>query len=105
MADDPRDASLEVKLTRPQTWTETTDFISPFSMLFAGITMLTRNRQLAWPALAIALSGWVNGHPLRTKEGGAGVGPFLFALGALFSTYLPTMMLQQSPATQVPLST
>ncbi|PVF95060.1 hypothetical protein CPB86DRAFT_788439, partial [Serendipita vermifera] len=76
MADDPRDSSLEVKTTRPPQWTETSDLLSPVSMVFAGSTMFTRNRQMGWPALAIALSAWVNQHPLRTKEGGQGIGAF-----------------------------
>ncbi|KAG8751081.1 hypothetical protein FRC14_008149 [Serendipita sp. 396] len=104
MADDPRNASLETKLTRPRSWEDTTDFISAISMFFAGITMLSRNRQFAWPAVAIALSGWVNSHPLRTKEGGQGVGPLLFSLGSLATVYLPLMVLPPTPL-QTPLST
>ncbi|KIM24841.1 hypothetical protein M408DRAFT_331514 [Serendipita vermifera MAFF 305830] len=105
MSDDPRDPTLEVRISKPKTWVEDSDAVGSFSMILAGATMVTRNRQLAWPSVAVALAGWVNQHPLRTKEGGSGIGPILFAFGALATSYLPMMVLQTtSSAKQTPLS-
>ena len=57
--------------------------------------MFTKNRIFAWPALIIALSGWLNLAPLRTKEGatGGGLQGVTFGLIALATTYLPSVIL------------
>jgi len=63
-------------------------------MLLSGAVMVTRNRYLAWPALLIALAGYVNTRPMRQKaDGGQGLSGIVFALAALFSSYLPYLFL------------
>ncbi|KAG8732850.1 hypothetical protein FRC11_010562, partial [Ceratobasidium sp. 423] len=44
--------------------------VTSFSMLMAGGTLLTRNPYGAWTAMFVAVSGFMNQHPLRTKDGG-----------------------------------
>ncbi|KIM52012.1 hypothetical protein SCLCIDRAFT_1224108 [Scleroderma citrinum Foug A] len=66
-----RDSSREVKLTLPRSWrVESIDPFGSVGMFLAGMVMVTKNRYLAWPVLVVAISGVMNQHPLRTKEGG-----------------------------------
>ncbi|EJD02006.1 uncharacterized protein FOMMEDRAFT_109094 [Fomitiporia mediterranea MF3/22] len=106
-ADDPRDASLEVKLTLPNTWTTsvTGNSFSVSSMLLAGAVMVTRNRRvlfLAWPAMLLGISGFFNQHPLRSKESGPSWQSLISGVSALIMSYLP-MVLVAKPPMQVPL--
>jgi hypothetical protein len=57
--------------------------------------VFTKNRFFAWPALIVALAGWLNLAPLRTKEGatGGGLQGVTFGLVALLTTYLPSLIL------------
>jgi len=93
MADDPRDASKEVPISKPLQWEETSDPLSSFSILMSGISMVTRSKQIVWPAFAIALTAYTSQHPIRMKEGGNGISPLLFAIAGIIITYLPTMIL------------
>ncbi|KAI0058348.1 hypothetical protein BV25DRAFT_1862110 [Artomyces pyxidatus] len=109
--DDPRDASLAVKFSPPQTWTaESVDGLATSGMFLAGIIMVTRNRILAWPSLILGVNSWINQHPLRTKEGGTPpVGNLALAFFALIASYLPLFLKATAePAgateTQTPLS-
>ncbi|KAM6501086.1 hypothetical protein JOM56_004100 [Amanita muscaria] len=72
VVNDPRDASLERKLTLPNTWPRDGGILATSSMFFAGLIMVTRNRFLAWPALVFAINSFINQHPLRSKDGSAG---------------------------------
>ncbi|KAI0267432.1 hypothetical protein BC834DRAFT_871263 [Gloeopeniophorella convolvens] len=106
--DDPRDASLETKISLPQSWQGQGDVdgLATSGMFLAGLIMVTRNRILAWPSLLLGASAWINQHPLRTKEGGTPpIGNLMFAFFALIASYLP-LFLKTGPAatqTQVPL--
>ncbi|KAH7931343.1 hypothetical protein BV22DRAFT_998542 [Leucogyrophana mollusca] len=69
---DPRDSSLETKLTLPKTWhAEAPDAMGSMGMFLAGMVLVTRNRYMAWPVLVLAIGGVTNAHPVRTKEGGS----------------------------------
>jgi hypothetical protein len=94
--DDPRDASLETKVTLPKTWSTDGDNLSSgaSSMFFAGLIMMTRNRFLAWPAIIFAINGFVNQHPLRSQDGNiaGGWNNILLSLTAFFAVYFPLFM-------------
>ncbi|TDL19457.1 hypothetical protein BD410DRAFT_792065 [Rickenella mellea] len=106
-ADDPRDASLETKLTMPKTWVMGgPDGLSALSMLFAGAVMVTRNRWLGWPATLLGISSFINQHPLRTKDGGSSWTGLAMAGGSLATGYLPMFIISSLPPPgQVPLPT
>ncbi|KAF8741047.1 hypothetical protein AX14_005952 [Amanita brunnescens Koide BX004] len=70
--EDPRDATLEVKFTLPNTWYRDNDVLGSSTMFFAGLILVTRNRFLAWPAVIFAINGLINHHPLRSKDGQGG---------------------------------
>jgi len=101
--DDPRDPSLEVKLSVPKTWKEAFDAFGSGTMLVAGIVMMTRNPFLAWPAFLFALSGFINQRPHTTKDGGSATNALLFAASGLFITYMPKLFLP--PVNQIKLPT
>ncbi|KAL5514853.1 hypothetical protein ACEPAG_2169 [Sanghuangporus baumii] len=102
-ANDPRDPSLEAKLSLPNTWrTSSTDGFSMSSMLLAGAVMVTRNRFLAWPALLLGISGFFNAHPLRSKESGPAWQSLISGISAIILSYLPMILIARPPA-QVPL--
>ncbi|KAF9777516.1 hypothetical protein BJ322DRAFT_1015625 [Thelephora terrestris] len=66
---DPRDASLETRVTFPKSWSrEEHDALGSSNMMLSGLIIVTRNRYLAWPGLFLAISGAINQHPLRTKD-------------------------------------
>ncbi|KAF8311931.1 uncharacterized protein EI90DRAFT_3095025 [Cantharellus anzutake] len=68
-------------------------------MLLGGVTMMTRSPIVAWTTLAVGLWGYLNSHPLRTKDGGNSVQGMIFAIGAIISAYVPRFILQpQLPA-------
>ncbi|KAG9116826.1 hypothetical protein FRC07_007420 [Ceratobasidium sp. 392] len=95
---DPRAPELEEPFRLPKSYTETSDALTSFSMLMAGATLLTRNLYGAWFALFVSVSGFMNQHPLRTKEGGQTWSALIFSLGALATVYMPRMIIQ--PAIQ-----
>ncbi|EJD51833.1 hypothetical protein AURDEDRAFT_158678 [Auricularia subglabra TFB-10046 SS5] len=101
--DDPRDASLETRLSAPRSWIMGSDAMSSLTMLVCGMVMVTRNRYLAWPAVIVSLAGVVNQQPLRTKDGGSAWNSFFFSLSALLVTYMPMFLI--APSTQTPLPT
>ncbi|KII91738.1 hypothetical protein PLICRDRAFT_173546 [Plicaturopsis crispa FD-325 SS-3] len=96
---DPRDASLETKVTLPSTWfRESADGLATSGMFLGGLIMVTRNRYLAWPNLLLAINGLINQHPLRTKE--SGNSPWLtlaLAVTGLFASYFPFFTLTPTP--------
>ncbi|KAG8682492.1 hypothetical protein FRC08_014928 [Ceratobasidium sp. 394] len=97
-SNDPRAPELEEPFRVPKSYTESMDAVTSFSMLMAGATLLTRNVYGAWLALFVAVSGFMNQHPLRTKEGGQTWSALVFSIGALFTVYMPRMVIQ--PALQ-----
>lgn len=91
---DPRDASLETRVTFPKSWSrEEADALGSSNMMLSGLNIVTRNRLLAWPGLLLAISGAINQHPLRTREGTVGIGSFWFAVFALIASYLPMILI------------
>jgi len=107
--DDPRDKSAEIALTFPETWKlDSPDGMPATVMFVCGLIMVSRNRYLAWPAILIAINGFINQHPLRTKEGSSSpVGTLLMAVGALLSAYVPLVLLgpaQRQVQTPLPAS-
>ncbi|KAJ7094012.1 hypothetical protein B0H15DRAFT_760690, partial [Mycena belliarum] len=93
--DDPRDASLEVKVTLPETWyRESFDGLSTSGMFLSGLIMVTRNRFLAWPSVLFGISSAINVHPLRAKDGGVGssLSSLLLCIMALLASYVPMLM-------------
>ncbi|KAG2347252.1 hypothetical protein BDR05DRAFT_928034 [Suillus weaverae] len=69
---DPRDSTRETKLSLPKTWhAESADAMGSMGMFLAGLVLVSRNRYLAWPVALLALSSFMNQHPIRTKEGGS----------------------------------
>ncbi|ELU42813.1 hypothetical protein AG1IA_03157 [Rhizoctonia solani AG-1 IA] len=101
-SNDPRAPELEEPFRVPKTYTESlgisTNAVTSFSMLMAGGTLLTRNPYGAWTAMFVAISGFLNQQPLRTKDGGQSWSSIIFALGALFTIYMPRLIIQ--PAVQ-----
>jgi len=95
--DDPRDASLEVEATPPPSWKQSVDGLGSSSMMLGGLTMVTRNPIVAWLTMAIGLWGWLNAHPLRTKDGGNAGQGMIFAAGALIAAYFPRLIVQPTP--------
>ncbi|CAE6477633.1 unnamed protein product [Rhizoctonia solani] len=95
---DPRAPELEEPFRLPKTYTESLDAVTSFSMLMAGGTLLTRNPYGAWAAMFVAVSGFMNQHPLRTKDGGQSWSSIIFAFGALVTIYMPRLIIQ--PAVQ-----
>ncbi|CAE6497107.1 unnamed protein product [Rhizoctonia solani] len=69
-SNDPRAQELEEPFRLPKTYTESLDAVTSLSMLMAGGTLLTRNPYGAWIAVFVAIGGFMNQHPLRTKDGG-----------------------------------
>ncbi|KAF8583445.1 hypothetical protein K439DRAFT_1348499 [Ramaria rubella] len=102
---DPRDRTLEVPLTMPKAWGKDAEGLSAISMLLSGGVMVTRNRYLAWPGILVAVAGYINGRPLRQKDGGQGLSGILFAMAAMLSAYLPLLFLPPLQGNQVPLPT
>ncbi|KAI0689295.1 hypothetical protein BC835DRAFT_1369581 [Cytidiella melzeri] len=94
--DDPRDVSAETKMTLPEVWTtDSVDALSTSALFLSGLIMVTRNRWLAWPNLALSLNTLFNQHPLRTKGDTAGAGTSrMVAVSALIACYLPLVMIQ-----------
>ncbi|KAJ7481609.1 hypothetical protein FB451DRAFT_997527, partial [Mycena latifolia] len=93
--DDPRDASLEVKVTLPETWyRESFDGLSTSGMFLSGLIMVTRNRFLAWPSVLFGVSSTINMHPLRAKDGSTAgsLSSLLLCIMALLASYLPLFM-------------
>ncbi|KIL68361.1 hypothetical protein M378DRAFT_158157 [Amanita muscaria Koide BX008] len=98
VVNDPRDASLERKLTLPNTWPRDGESLATSSMFFAGLIMVTRNRFLAWPALVFAINSFINQHPLRSKDGTAGGWNNIFlSMTAFFAVYFPLFMTPALP--------
>ncbi|CAE6431370.1 unnamed protein product [Rhizoctonia solani] len=95
---DPRAPELEEPFRLPKTYTESLDAVTSLSMLMAGVTLLTRNMYGAWVAMFVAVSGFMNQHPLRTKDGGQSWSSIIFAFGALVTIYMPRLIIQ--PAVQ-----
>ncbi|CAE6371241.1 unnamed protein product [Rhizoctonia solani] len=93
-SNDPRAPQLEEPFRLPKTYTESLDAVTSFSMLMAGGTLLTRNPYGAWAAMFVAVSGFLNQHPLRTKDGGQTWSSIIFALGALITIYMPRLIIQ-----------
>jgi len=103
---DPRDPSLEVPLSLPKSWKQDYEGMAALSMFLSGGVMISRNRYLAWPALLVAIAGYVSARPMRQKDGGQGLSGILFALAAMFAAYLPLFFLPPLPpqsTAQVPL--
>ncbi|KAF8513558.1 hypothetical protein BU17DRAFT_53132 [Hysterangium stoloniferum] len=102
---DPRDASLEAPLTLPKSWKKDVEGLSAISMFVSGAVMVSRNRYLAWPALIVAIAGYVTSRPMRQKDGGQGFSGIVFALAAMFTAYLPMFILPpiEHTGNQVPL--
>ncbi|KAF9518766.1 hypothetical protein BS47DRAFT_1337898 [Hydnum rufescens UP504] len=95
--DDPRDPGLEVGSTVPPSWKKQS--LDPFgssSMMLGGLTMVTRNPVVAWTTIFIGLWGWLNSHPLRTKDGGTAGQGIIYAVGALIAAYVPRLIITQS---------
>jgi len=108
--DDPRDTASETKLTFPETWQlEGSDGLSAGVMFASGLIMVSRNRYLAWPSLALSMSSVINQHPLRTKEGGnSPISTLILAVCALIASYLPLVMVgpaQRQTQTPLPVTT
>ncbi|EGO01218.1 hypothetical protein SERLA73DRAFT_167343 [Serpula lacrymans var. lacrymans S7.3] len=99
-ATDPRDASLETKLTLPKTWyADANDSMGSMGMFLAGMVLVTRNRYLSWPVLLLAISGVTNQHPLRTKDGGNSPWAILFmAILAVIMSHAPLFLLPKQTA-------
>ncbi|KAF8607349.1 hypothetical protein BDV93DRAFT_520219 [Ceratobasidium sp. AG-I] len=93
-SNDPRAPELEEPFRLPASYTESMDAVTSFSMLMAGATLLSRNPYGAWLAVVVALSGFMNQHPMRTKEGGQTWSALIFALGALVTVYMPRLVIQ-----------
>ncbi|CAE6429891.1 unnamed protein product [Rhizoctonia solani] len=102
-SNDPRAPELEEPFRLPKTYTESLDAVTSFSMLMAGATLLTRNPYGAWTAMFVAVSGFLNQHPLRTKDGGQSWSSIIFAFGVLITIYMPRLIIQ--PAVQAAKST
>ncbi|KAG0703531.1 hypothetical protein DFH29DRAFT_435627 [Suillus ampliporus] len=82
--DSPRDTTRETKLSLPKTWyAESADAIGSMGMFLAGLVLVSRNRYLAWPVALLALSSFMNQHPLRTKESGST--PWTALMTAMFA--------------------
>ncbi|EKM78433.1 hypothetical protein AGABI1DRAFT_114715 [Agaricus bisporus var. burnettii JB137-S8] len=97
--DDPRDSSLEVPLTFPKTWYQEAESFSSSGMLISGFIMVTRNRFLAWPALAFSLNSMFNTHPARQKgESGTWSNAMLCA-SALVASYVPMLIVTKTQGT------
>ncbi|KAF5325040.1 hypothetical protein D9619_009590 [Psilocybe cf. subviscida] len=92
--DDPRDASLEVAYTTPNTWYRDTDSLGTSGMFLSGLIMVTRNRFLAWPSVLFGLNNMFNAHPLRSKEGGSGYSNLALCMSALIASYIPLFIVQ-----------
>ncbi|KAG8930904.1 hypothetical protein FRC03_007768 [Tulasnella sp. 419] len=92
--DDPRDASLGVKISLPKSWTSESDATASLAMLLAGVTMFTRNTNFAWITLFVAVNGWINQHPKRLKEGGQSLVAVFAAIGCLLTANMPRFILQ-----------
>ncbi|KDQ32994.1 hypothetical protein PLEOSDRAFT_1060688 [Pleurotus ostreatus PC15] len=95
---DPRDSSLEVKMSFPKTWNrDGSDPLSVSGMFLAGLIMVTRNRYLAWPAILLAFNAYINQHPLRTKEGsGNALMNLMMCIMALIASYFPLFVVSNS---------
>ncbi|KAF9653681.1 hypothetical protein BDM02DRAFT_3107651 [Thelephora ganbajun] len=101
---DPRDASLETRVTFPKSWNrDEADALGSSNMMLSGLILITRNRLLAWPALLLAISGAVNQHPLRTKDGSTGITGLWFAISALIASYVPMILVTPPQVGQSPL--
>ncbi|KDQ56897.1 hypothetical protein JAAARDRAFT_36369 [Jaapia argillacea MUCL 33604] len=101
-SDDPRDPSLESKVTFPRTWTvENVDSLSSSGMFLSGLIMVTKNRFLAWPNLIFAVSSVINQHPLRTKEGSSPPwSSLMLAVSAIIASYMPMTIITHTPVVQ-----
>ncbi|KAI0733303.1 hypothetical protein C8Q72DRAFT_812968 [Fomitopsis betulina] len=105
--DDPRNPLAEVPLTFPELWnTDSVDGFSATTLFTTGLIMVTRNRYLAWPALAMSFNTVINQHSLRTKDGGTSpITSVLVAVSALVTAYLPLVTLgPQRVINQMPLT-
>jgi len=71
-------------------------------MMLSGLILVTRNRVLAWPALLLAISGAINQHPLRTKDGSTGTSSLWFAFFALIASYAPMILVTPAKAGESP---
>ncbi|GLB39822.1 hypothetical protein LshimejAT787_0703320 [Lyophyllum shimeji] len=90
--DDPRDPAQETKEILPYTWyrESTADTVNTMGMFLSGLIVVTRNRYLAWGALLFAISGMVNSHPIRSKDGiSHGWSTLLLCISAFFASYFP----------------
>ncbi|KAF8489863.1 hypothetical protein JB92DRAFT_2755311 [Gautieria morchelliformis] len=56
---DPRDPSLEAPYSLPKSWGKETEGLAAMSMFISGLVMVTRNKYLAWPAVLVAITGYV----------------------------------------------
>jgi len=91
---DPRDATLETRVTFPKTWQqEDTDTLGSSNMFLSGLIMVTRNRMLSWPALFVGFTAFINQHPLRAKEGKQGYNGILLAVFAVLASYMPMILI------------
>ncbi|KAF9467128.1 hypothetical protein BDZ94DRAFT_1156642 [Collybia nuda] len=94
--DDPRNASLETKEILPYNWYRESMAGAASGMFLAGLIIVTRNRYLAWPSLALGVNGVANSHPLRAKEGGGGAwSSMLLCITALVATYVPLFIISK----------
>ncbi|KAF8511289.1 hypothetical protein JB92DRAFT_2935139 [Gautieria morchelliformis] len=98
---DPRDPSIEAPYSLPKSWGKETEGLAAMSMFISGLVMVTRNRYLAWPAILVAITGYVGSRPLRQKDGGQGLSGVVFALAATVSAYLPMLFLPPLERNQV----
>ncbi|KZT22305.1 hypothetical protein NEOLEDRAFT_1119873 [Neolentinus lepideus HHB14362 ss-1] len=100
-AEDPRDPSLERRLSFPRAWiADASDGASASGMFLSGLIMVTKNRYLAWPNLLFAINSAINRHPLRTKD--SANPPFsslMLAVFALFASYFPLFIITPSTST------
>jgi len=101
---DPRDSSLETKVTFPKSWRqEEADPLGSSNMMLSGLIMVTRNRMLAWPAFLVGFTSYINQHPLRSKEGGKGLSSILVAVFAVLAAYMPMILITAPKKTEIPL--
>ncbi|TFK53125.1 hypothetical protein OE88DRAFT_1656991 [Heliocybe sulcata] len=98
--DDPRDPSLERRLSFPRAWiADASDGASASGMMLSGLIMVTKNRYLAWPNLLFAINSAINRHPLRTKDSAnPPLSSLMLAVVALFASYFPLFMITPSPS-------
>ncbi|KAF7978757.1 hypothetical protein HWV62_44782 [Athelia sp. TMB] len=104
---DPRDPTLQTKVTFPKTWpkSDVNDALSTSGMFLAGLVMVSKNRYMAWPTLFLAINGLINRHPLRTKENASSPwSTLMLSVTALLVSYSQLFLAPVVAPTAVPLA-